>query len=113
MSAGRCPAAQSAHDSRKASCEESSPRPWSGCDRSANRGPVQIQWLKLFTVVTDAPRTTAPEAVLSRVPRILIVDDEPAVVVTVQGVLELDGYDITATTSAEEALELIRSQHFD
>jgi signal transduction histidine kinase len=46
-------------------------------------------------------------------PRVLVVDDEEPVVVTVSGVLELDGYHITATTSAARALELIETQHFD
>jgi signal transduction histidine kinase len=46
-------------------------------------------------------------------PRVLVVDDEEPVVVTVSGILELDGYDITATTSAARALELIQTQHFD
>jgi signal transduction histidine kinase len=46
-------------------------------------------------------------------PRVLVVDDEEAVVVTVQGVLELDGYDIKATTSAAEAIALIEQEHFD
>jgi signal transduction histidine kinase len=46
-------------------------------------------------------------------PRVLVVDDEEPVVVTVSGILELDGYDITATTSAARALELIQAEHFD
>src|SRR5215475_256866 len=46
-------------------------------------------------------------------PRVLVVDDEEAVVVTVSGILELDGYDITATTSAARAIELMQSEHFD
>src|SRR5579864_1500524 len=45
--------------------------------------------------------------------RVLVVDDEEPVVVTVRGVLELDGYEITATTSGSEALDLIRAEHFD
>jgi signal transduction histidine kinase len=48
-----------------------------------------------------------------RAPRVLVVDDEEPVVVTVRGILELDGYDITSTTSGQEALELIRLEHFD
>jgi signal transduction histidine kinase len=43
----------------------------------------------------------------------LVVDDEEPVVVTVRGILELDGYDITSTTSGQAALELIREEHFD
>lgn len=46
-------------------------------------------------------------------PRILVVDDDESVVVTVRGVLELDGYSVRATTSGLEALELIRGDDFD
>jgi signal transduction histidine kinase len=46
-------------------------------------------------------------------PRVLVVDDEEPVVVTVRGILELDGYDISSTTSGQEALELIRQEHYD
>jgi signal transduction histidine kinase len=46
-------------------------------------------------------------------PRVLVVDDDEAVVVTVSGILELDGYDIIATTSAARALDLIEAEHFD
>jgi len=46
-------------------------------------------------------------------PRVLVVDDEEPVVTTVSGILELDGYDITGTTSPARAIELIESEHFD
>ncbi len=46
-------------------------------------------------------------------PRVLVVDDDDAVVVTVSGILELDGYAIAATTSASRAIELLRAEHFD
>src|ERR1043165_7746416 len=45
--------------------------------------------------------------------RVLVVDDEETVTVTIQGILELDGHEATATTCTETALELIRSQTFD
>src|SRR5215207_4106491 len=47
------------------------------------------------------------------VPRLLVVDDEEAVLITIQGVLELDGYEVVATRSGPLALELLRSQAFD
>jgi signal transduction histidine kinase len=46
------------------------------------------------------------------VARILIVDDEEDVAITLQGILQLDGYDVSATTSGVHALELLRSEHF-
>ena len=45
--------------------------------------------------------------------RILIVDDEESVAITMQAVLEMDGYDVTAVTSGQRALELIRTDQFD
>jgi signal transduction histidine kinase len=53
------------------------------------------------------------EGVSVGAPRVLVVDDEEPVVVTVRGILELDGYDLTSTTSGLEALELVRAEHFD
>ena len=45
--------------------------------------------------------------------RVLVVDDEEAVMLTIQGILELDGYEVIAAASGEAALELIRTQYFD
>jgi signal transduction histidine kinase len=44
---------------------------------------------------------------------VLVVDDEEAVMLTIQGILELDGYEVIATATGEEALELLRTQRFD
>jgi signal transduction histidine kinase len=55
----------------------------------------------------------APMEALAVVPRILVVDDEAAVLATIQGVLELDGHQVVATSSGHEALELARGQFFD
>jgi len=59
-------------------------------------------------MVIDEPIVSGLIAVARPVARILVVDDEETVTFTIQGVLELDGHDVTATTSAETALELIR-----
>ena len=64
-------------------------------------------------MVIDEPIVSGLIAVARPVARILVVDDEETVTFTIQGVLELDGHDVTATTSAETALELIRTQQFD
>src|SRR5438309_5952234 len=64
-------------------------------------------------MVIDEPIVSGLIAVARPVARILIVDDEETVMLTIQGVLELDGHDVTASTSAETALQLIRTQHFD
>src|SRR5438477_11822417 len=59
-------------------------------------------------LVADSARAAPVSAA-----RVLVVDDEETVVVTVEGVLELDGYDIKATTSAVEAMALVEQEHFD
>ncbi len=59
------------------------------------------------------PGEVIPAPALPAAPRLLIVDDDESVVLTVTGVLELDGYAITATTSGQHALDLIRAEHFD
>ena len=65
-------------------------------------------------MVTDQP-IAAPLNALGgpMVARVLVVDDEEPVTLTIQGILELDGYAVTATTSGEHALELIGTQQFD
>jgi signal transduction histidine kinase len=50
----------------------------------------------------------APEAA-----RVLVLDDEEPVLLTVKGILELDGYHVVACDSGEQALDLMRSQPFD
>lgn len=50
---------------------------------------------------------------LSPGPRILVVDDEQTVLESIQGVLELDGYQVVGVSSGQRALELICSQPFD
>ena len=49
----------------------------------------------------------------SQQPSILIVDDEPAIVTTVEDYLDVLGYPCTTTTDPRQALELIRNRPFD
>src|SRR5438552_6981663 len=46
-------------------------------------------------------------------PKVLVVDDEESVVVTIKAILQLDGYDVATTTSAAEARKMVRDQEFD
>ncbi|MBV9172596.1 MAG: response regulator [Chloroflexi bacterium] len=64
-------------------------------------------------MVVDEP--TAPRAALDSrtAPRVLVVDDDESVLLTVQGVLELDHYEVLAVSSGARALELVRSEPFD
>jgi signal transduction histidine kinase len=64
-------------------------------------------------MVHDEPLTVAAVVAPLSAPRILVVDDDEAIAVTIHGILDLDGYDVTATTSGPEALELIRTEYFD
>lgn len=50
---------------------------------------------------------------LSYAPRILIVDDEPSVLVLFEEVLSGDGYYITAVSTARQALHALRNFEFD
>jgi DNA-binding NtrC family response regulator len=45
--------------------------------------------------------------------RILVVDDERSLLLTLAGNLELDGFDVTTAENGEQALALFRSQPFD
>ena len=42
--------------------------------------------------------------------RILIVDDEPAIVNALTGILEDEGYDVFSAKSGQEALKLIKTE---
>ena len=46
-------------------------------------------------------------------PKVLVVDDEESVVVTIKAILQLDGYDVATTTSGAEARKMVRDQEFD
>ena len=45
--------------------------------------------------------------------RILVVDDEDSVVLTIRAILQLDGYDVFTATSVAKARELLRAEDFD
>jgi len=47
------------------------------------------------------------------IPRVLIVDDEETVLTSIQGVLELEGYEAVAVTAGRQALILAAAQRFD
>ncbi|HEV8471049.1 MAG TPA: hybrid sensor histidine kinase/response regulator [Candidatus Limnocylindria bacterium] len=46
-------------------------------------------------------------------PRVLVVDDEESVVVTIKAILQLDGYDVSTTTSGADARTMVNEQEFD
>src|SRR6266851_3117400 len=46
-------------------------------------------------------------------PRVLIVDDEESVTITMAAILEMDGYSVATALRAAEALEQIRAEEFD
>lgn len=56
-------------------------------------------------------RSTMPNATAK--PRILVVDDEPSVLLTYRLLLEQKGYDVTAVLSAQEAIGILGQQPFD
>jgi len=64
-------------------------------------------------MVHGEPLTDTASVEVTAAPRILVVDDEEPVVVTIQGILELEGYDVIGTVSATEAIEKIQAEYFD
>ncbi len=64
-------------------------------------------------MVLDESIAPAMEASADAPARILVIDDEETVLISIQGVLELDGYQVAATTSGVHALELAQRQFFD
>jgi signal transduction histidine kinase len=45
--------------------------------------------------------------------KVLVVDDEESVVVTIKAILQLDGYDVVTTTSGAQARTMVRKQEYD
>jgi signal transduction histidine kinase len=46
-------------------------------------------------------------------PKVLVVDDEESVVVTIKAILQLDGYDVATTTSGMQARKMVRDVEYD
>ena len=46
-------------------------------------------------------------------PKVLVVDDEESVVVTIKAILQLDGYDVATTTSGAQARAMVRESEYD
>jgi signal transduction histidine kinase len=64
-------------------------------------------------MVLDESIAPPMEAPAGAPARILVIDDEETVLLSIQGVLELDGYQVAATTSGVHALELAHREFFD
>ena len=45
--------------------------------------------------------------------KVLVVDDEESVVVTIKAILQLDGYDVATTTSGQRARTMVRDVEYD
>jgi signal transduction histidine kinase len=50
---------------------------------------------------------------MSEQPKVLVVDDEENVVVTIKAILQLDGYSVATTTSGVEARAMVREVEYD
>ena len=46
-------------------------------------------------------------------PKVLVVDDEESVVVTIKAILQLDGYNVATTTSGAKARKMVRDVEYD
>ena len=67
---------------------------------------VQIQDLIVDVIKDNAAAASAPRGPAVS-PRILLVDDEPAILLTLKAILEMNGFDVvTAASSAEAKIRL-------
>ena len=64
-------------------------------------------------MVRDEPLAIPAALRVGPQPRVLVVDDDESVLATIQGVLELDNYEVVACDSGAAALGLLREQLFD
>jgi len=66
----------------------------------------------MSTFVSDTPLARG-EPVLHAKPRLLVVDDNPPLLLTLRLILENNGFDVVAAANVNEALSFIGSQSFD
>src|SRR5689334_21410527 len=64
-------------------------------------------------MVLDEPVAGTPAMPSPARPRVLVVEDEEAVLETIRGILELDGYDVSTAMHGEQAIELLESSYYD
>src|SRR3989440_9492021 len=50
---------------------------------------------------------------MSEQSKVLVVDDEESVVVTIKAILQLDGYNVATTTSGKQARKMVRETEYD
>jgi signal transduction histidine kinase len=62
-------------------------------------------------MATSVPAVAASLEVAAA--RVLVIDDDPSVLISIQGVLELDGYAVLGVASGQQALELVSREAFD
>lgn len=63
-------------------------------------------------VVTTQPADPTTD-LLAQSARVLVVDDEDSVMLTIQSILELDGYAVIGTTTGKAALDLLQTESFN
>lgn len=59
------------------------------------------------------PSTGLPASLSVEAPRVLVVDDAEGVRLALEACLRLNGYEVVAASSGDEALELLRGERFD
>ena len=63
--------------------------------------------------VASGPERTAPATAPATNHRVLLVEDETGVRNAMRMLLKIEGYEVTATSGASEALERLASNHYD
>ena len=63
--------------------------------------------------LTSSAGTTMSQEIIGRSLRILVVDDEPALVTMLARLLESDGHEVAVATSGEEALSILEHATVD
>lgn len=79
---------------------------------SSPHGGTTVE-IRLPAIAAPEPAEPEPEQPTAPPRRVLIVDDEPVLVEQLRAILNLDGHEVRACSSGDEAIAVLRNERFD
>src|SRR5438552_18005953 len=80
----------------------------------------QFRTHSAIEIITDAAKVACSGGIVETMfggetqrDRILLVDDEPGILITTQAILEADGYEVETANSGQAALQMLENTNYD